>query len=179
MKMAIYQDNKKGISVFRLMKEMVKWKNCEETGWLDEVNSQALQASLVNLDRAYTNFFKKRAGFPKFRSKFDNNQSFCNPQSTTVNFETNRVFIPKFKGGIKAVLHREFKGKIKSSTVSRTPTGKHYISILVEIDTEVPKCKKPSEDKTLGIDLGVKDFATFSDGTVIQNPKHLNKQESG
>ncbi len=177
LKMALYQDNKKAISVFQLTNEMVKWKDCEETKWLSEVNSQALQMSLRFLDAAYTNFFKKRAGFPKFHSKFDNNQSFCNPQSTTVDFESGCVFIPKFKGGIEAVLHQKFEGKIKSSTVSRTPSGKYFISILVETDAENPKVKKPKESKTLGIDLGIKDFATFSDGTVIENPRHFRKKQ--
>lgn len=177
MKMALYQDEKKGISVFNLMKEMAKWKDREETAWLKEVNSQVLQASLVNLDRAYTNFFRKRAAFPKFKSKFDSNQSFCNPQSTLVEWEENRIYIPKFKDGIKAVLHRKFEGKIKSSTISKTPSGKYFISILVETDTESPKPKKPRENKTLGIDLGIKDFATFSDGTVINNPRHFRKKQ--
>ncbi len=177
LKMALYQDQKKGISVFQLTNEMVKWKDIEETKWLSEVNSQALQMSLRFLDAAYTNFFKKRASFPRFKSKFDNNQSFCNVQSTYVEWDENKVYIPKFKGGIKAVLHRKFEGRIKSSTVSKTPSGKYYISILVEADTENPKVKKPREDKTLGIDLGIKDFATFSDGTVISNPKHLSKRQ--
>jgi putative transposase len=177
MKMALYQDEKKGISVFNLMKEMAKWKDCEETKWLKEVNSQILQASLVNLDKAYTNFFKKRAAFPRFHSKFDNNQSFCNPQSTRVDFENGRVFIPKFKDGIKSVLHREFEGEIKSSTVSKTPSGKYFISVLVETDAENLKCRKPRENKTLGIDLGIKDFATFSDGTVIENPRHFRRKQ--
>lgn len=177
IKTALYEKEKKGISVFNLMKEMAKWKDCEETKWLSEVNSLALQASLVNLDKAYTNFFKKRAGFPKFKSKHDNNQSFCNPQNTTVDWENNRICFPKFKDGIKAVLHREFEGKIKSSTVSRTPSGKYFVSILVETDGIPKKCKKPREDKTLGIDLGIKDFATFSDGTIINNPKHLKKRQ--
>lgn len=179
LKMALYQDNRKGISVFNLMKEMAKWKDLEETQWLSEVNSLALQASLVNLDKAFTNFFKKRSSFPRFKSKFDNNQSFCNPQSTSVDWDKNRVYIPKFKGGIKAVLHRKFDSasKIKSSTVSRTPSGKYFISILVETDGENPKVKKPREDKTLGIDLGIKDFATFSDGTVTSNPKYLSKRQ--
>lgn len=177
VKMTLYQDEKKGISVFNLMKEMAKWKDCEETAWLSEVNSLALQASLVNLDRAYTNFFKKRAAFPKFKSKHDNHQGFCNPQSTVVDFENGRVFIPKFKSGIKTVLHRKFDGKIKSSFVSKTPSGKYFISILVETDGDFPKCKKPREDKTLGIDLGIKDFATFSNGETIVNPRHLKKKQ--
>jgi putative transposase len=134
--------------------------------------------SLRFLDAAYTNFFKKRASFPRFKSKFDNNQSFCNVQSTYVEWDEGKIYIPKFKGGIKAVLHRKFDSaaKIKSSTVSRTPSGKYFISILVETDEENPKAKKANEDKTLGIDLGIKDFATFSDGAVINNPKHLSKR---
>ena len=177
VKMALYQKEKKGVSVFQLTNEMVKWKDCEETVWLKEVNSQALQMSLRFLDAAYTNFFKKKSGFPKFHSKFDNRQSFCNPQSTTVDFEANRIFIPKFKSGIKAVLHRRLEGKIKSSTVSRTPSGKYFISVLTETNAENPKCPTPKESKTLGIDLGIKDFATYSDGTVIANPKHLNRHQ--
>ncbi len=175
-KMALYQTKEKGVSVFNLMKEMAKWKGCEETKWLKEVNSLALQASLVNLDRAYTNFFKKRTRFPKFKSKHDNNQSFCNPQNTTVFWENGKVCFPKFKEGIKAVLHRDFEGKIKSSTVSRTPSGKYYISVLVEEDVKNPAPTRPNENKTLGIDLGIKDFATFSDGTILANPKHLSKK---
>ena len=177
VKMALYQKEKKGISVFQLTNEMIKWKRYEETAWLKEVNSQALQMSLRYLDMAYTNFFKKRAEFPKFKSKFDNNQSFCNPESTRVDFNDNSIFIPKFKGGIKAVLHRKLEGKIKSSTVSKTPSGKYFISILTETDAENPKCPTPKEAKTLGIDLGIKNFATYSNGTVIANPKHLNRRQ--
>jgi putative transposase len=176
LKTALYRDSKESISIFSLIKQIVEWKKRDESKWLVDVNSQALQASLVNLDRAYTNFFKKRSSFPRFKSKFNNNQSFCNPQNTSVAWEENKVYIPKFKCGIKAVLHRKFDGKIKSSTVSRTPSGKYFISVLVETDAENPKCKKPRENKTLGIDLGIKDFATFSDGTVIQNSRHLNKK---
>lgn len=177
IKTALYQKEKKGISVFQLTNDMADWKNNEETAWLKEINSQALQMSLRFLDAAYTNFFKKRTGFPKFHSKFDNRQSFCNPQNTTIDWENGKICFPKFKDGIKAVLHREFEGKIKNSTVSKTPSGKYYISILVETDIENPKCKKPKESKTLGIDLGIKDFATFSDGTVINNPRHFRKKQ--
>jgi putative transposase len=176
-KMALYEKEKKGISVFQLTNMMVEWKHCEETKWLQEVNSQALQMSLRFLDIAYTNFFKKRAAFPKFHSKFDNHKSFCNSQNTVVDFEAGMVSFPKFKEGIKAVLHRKFEGTIKSSTVSRVPSGKYFISILVESDMGYPKPKEPCENKTLGIDLGVKNFATFSNGVVIKNPRHLKKYQ--
>lgn len=176
VKTTLYEKEKKGISIFQLTNEMAKWKDNEETKWLKDVNSQALQMSLRFLDVAYTNFFKKRASFPKFKSKHDNNQSFCNPQNTTIEWDSNKIHIPKFREGIKAVLHRKFEGKIKSSTVSKTPSGKYFISILVELDKDNPELQKPNEDKTLGIDLGIRNFATFSDGIVIENPKHLKKR---
>src|ERR1017187_1531086 len=91
LKTAFYEKEKKGLSVFAITTEMTKWKDQEETKWLSEVNSQALQMSLRFLDAAYTNFFKKRAAFPKFKSKFDNRQSFCNIQSTTVDWEAKRI----------------------------------------------------------------------------------------
>lgn len=176
IKTAYYQKEKKGISVFELTNQMAQWKTDQETVWLKEVNSQSLQMSLRFLDLAYTNFFKKRGKYPRFKSKHDNNHSFCNPQNTEVNWENNLIYIPKFKDGIKAILHRKFEGKIKSSTISKIPSGKYYISILVETDDKILKPKKAKENKTLGIDLGIKNFATFSDGTVIENPKHLSKR---
>ena len=127
IKTEFYQKNKKGISIFEIINQLVNWKENEETKWLKEVSSQALQFSLKCLDVAFTNFFKKRANYPNFKSKHDNNQSFGNPQGTDVDFEAKRVFIPKFKKGIKCVFDREFIGKIKSSTVSKTPTGKYFI----------------------------------------------------
>lgn len=175
-KTELYKTEKKGISMFALMDEMVDWKRREDTIWLKEVNSQALQMSLRNLDMAYTRFFKEKKGFPKFKSKHDNNHSFCNPQGTKVDFESKKVFIPKFNGGIKCIFHRQFEGKIKSSTVIKTPTGKYFISILVEEDVLTVLPPKTDENKTLGIDLGIKTYATFSDGTKIENPRHLNKK---
>jgi len=176
LKTALYQKDKKGISVFGLINEMVKWKADQETIWLNEVNSQALQMSLKHLDIAYTNFFKKRSAFPKSKSKHDNNYSFCNPQNTKVDFNNNSISFPKFKEGVKAVLHRKFEGKIKSSTVSKTPSGKYFISILVEEEIDNIKCVEPTEDRTVGIDLGIKDFATLSNGEIIRNEKFLSKK---
>ena len=139
------------------------------------MNSLSLQAALLNLDMAFTRFFKEKKGFPKFKSKHDNNQSFQVPQNTTVDYEHKRVSIPKFKEGIKCKFDRRFSGKIKTSTVSRTPTGKYFISILVETN-ENPIPKTPiDENKAVGVDLGIKTFATLSDGTEIQNPKNLKK----
>lgn len=174
-KIKSYSETKKSISRFTIQADLPKLKKAESTKWLSEVNAQMLQASLLNLDKAFTRFFKEKKGFPKFKSKHDNRQSFSIPQDTKVNFDNNRVYIPKFKDGIKCKFSREFKGKIKTSTVSRTPTGKYFISILVETEDTLPNKAPIDENKAVGVDLGIKTFATLSDGTEIQNPKYLKK----
>lgn len=173
IKMALYQTEKKGISVFQLTNDMAKWKDQEETSWLKEVNSQALQMSLRHLDIAYTRFFREKKGFPKFKNKSSRN-AFCNPQSTKI--VDDKLVIPKFKDGIKIVLHRELKGEIRSSTISKTPTNKYFVSILTEDHEVEPKVRKAVETKTLGIDLGLTNYLTDSTGKVVANPRHLKKK---
>ena len=170
-----YQETGKGLSRFDIQKDLPSLKKEENTSWLKEVNSQTLQASLENLDKAYTKFFKEKKGFPKFKSKKDNHQSFSIPQNTIVDFENGYINIPKFKTNIKCRLHRKFNGIIKTSTISKTPTGKYFISILVELNEELPKKKPLSENKAIGIDLGIKTFAVLSNRVEIENPKHLRK----
>ncbi len=129
-----------------------------------------MQAVLQNLDLAYKKFFKG-AGFPKFKSK-DTKQSFHIPQN--VKIEDGRLVIPKFKKkGIKIKLHRPLEGAIKSATISRTSTGKYFVSILCNTDAECLPNVQIDESATIGIDLGIKDFAVTSDGEVFENPKFL------
>jgi len=172
IKTSLYQKEKKSISIYDLIKQISQWKKSEK--WLKEVNSQSLQSSLQHLDIAFTKFFKEKKGFPKFKKKL-NRQSFSNPQNTIVDFKNKKVSIPKFKKGIKTIFHRTFKGKIKTSTVSKTPSGKYFISILVEEKINNIKKKSPKENKTLGIDLGIKSFLTDSNGNKIDNPRFLNR----
>lgn len=174
-KVTAYQTDKTSISRFQIQADLPILKKQEDTVWLKEVNSLSLQAALACLDNAFTRFFKEKKGFPKFKSKKDGHQSFLVPQNTKVDFDNNRVFIPKFKGGIKCKLHRKFEGNIKTSTISKTPTGKYYISILVETNEIIPKKKPCCENQAVGIDLGIKTFATISDGFTIENPKNLKK----
>ena len=174
-KIKVYQEAKQGISRFEIQSDLVTLKKQDETSWLKEVNSLSLQASLANLDMAFTRFFKEKKGFPKFKSKKVGNQSFQVVQKTKVDFENNKVFIPKFKSGIKCKFHRTFEGDIKTSTVSKTQTGKYFISILVKVNEDLPKKKPIDEKQAIGIDLGIKTFATLSDGNKIENPKHLQK----
>lgn len=147
----------------------------KEYEWLKEVDSLALANAQMNLDKAYKNFFRdKSVGFPKFKSKKNNHKSYTtNNQNGTVFIKNNRIKIPKLKSMIKIKQHREFVGLIKSCTISQNPSGKYFISILV--DTE--NIQLPKLDTKIGIDLGIKEFAITSDGEMFSNPKWLNKSE--
>lgn len=168
-----YLGSKHNFSPFDLIKQLPDLK--KECEWLKEVNSQSLQQSIQNMDIAFKKFFKG-AGFPKFKSKHRGKQSFSIPQNVIV--ENNLLIIPKFKEGINIVLHREIKGAIKSATISVTPTGKYFVSILVDTNTEIPIKAPIKENTTIGIDLGIKDFAITSEGEVFENPKFLRKAQS-
>ena len=160
---------KKRLNCFDLINELAELKKEKDFEWLSKVNSQSLQMSLRNLDNAFTNFFRKQNKFPNFKSKKRNINSFQIPQHLKL---SNKLDIPKVKG-INIKQHRKLEGKIKTATVSKMPTGKYYISILIEQDKELPKKRKIKEKTTIGIDLGIKTFATISDGRKIDNPKYL------
>jgi len=174
-KISSYQQTGKGLSRFDIQKDLPELKKQDETSWLKEINSQTLQASLENMDKAFTKFFKDKKGFPKFKSKKNNRQSFNIPQNTTIDFYNKKVKLPKFKTEIKVKIDRVFDGKIKTSTISKTPTNKYFISILVELENELPKKRPIDEKQAIGVDLGIKTFATLSNGMGIDNPKHLKK----
>ena len=172
-KLSAYAGYKKTLSQFDLQKQLVELK--KELPWLKETNSQSLQVALKQLDVAYTNFFKARAEFPKYKSKRAR-QSFNVPQN--VRIIDGRLVLPKFLEGFKIKLHRELGGEIKSCTISRTPSGKYFASILVDTKQAMPAPVPITEDGTIGVDLGIKDFATTSDAKVFENPKHLRKAQS-
>lgn len=146
-----------------------------EFTWLKEVDSLALANAQMNLNTAYRNFFRDKSnGFPKFKSKKNNNFSYTtNNQKGTVYVENGYIKLPKLKSPVKIRQHRSFKGVIKSCTISKAPSGKYHISILVE--TEIQKL--PASDMRVGIDVGIKDFAVLSNGEAYKNPKHLRKSE--
>ena len=170
LKIKSYEETGKSLSQFDINKRITSLK--VENKWLGEVNSQSLQGMTRNLESAFTKFFREKKGFPKFKSKKNPIQSFPVPQHYTVDFEKGNIKLPKF-GIVKAVLHRKFEGELKTATVSKSYTGKYYISILVEDGKELPTNGTFSESTTIGIDLGIKDFAVFSTGEKIENPKYL------
>ena len=150
---------------------LTQLKQGPEHEWLKEADSQVLQQSLKDLDRAYKNFFEGRAKSPRFKSR-KNKQSIRYPQRVKVDLEANRTYLPKV-GWVKAVFHRGIEGKLKNVTVSRTKSGKFFASFQVEVDIAEPEYTGDQ----VGIDLGLTHFAVLSDGSKIENPRHLIQAE--
>ena len=148
----------------------------KEYQWLKEVDSLALANAQMNLDKAYKNFFKdKSVGFPKFKSKKNNHYSYTtNNQKNTIYIVDNKyIKLPKLKTLVRIKQHRHITkdGKIKSCTISQVPSGKYYVSILVEEEMK----QLPKNEFAVGIDLGITDFAITSDGVKYSNPRYLKK----
>ena len=174
LKITAYKERKEtlgNVYLTNLMKSELK----AEHEWLSEVNSQSLQSALRNLDTAYTNFFRntKAVGFPRFKLRKDR-QSFLCPQHCRVDFEKGTVTIPKAKD-ISTVLHRKFNGTVKTVTVSMTPSGKYFASVLVDTAIQELPATPMQGDTALGIDLGIKSLAVCSDGRTFGNPKNLQR----
>ena len=148
----------------------------KEFPWLKEVDSLALANAQMNLQTAYNNFFKRpEVGFPKFKSKKLHRDSYTtNNQNGTVVISDKYIKLPKI-GSVKIKKHRTFDGLIKSVTISKNPSGKYYVSVLVE---QIEKEKLSESESAIGIDLGLKEFCITSDGEMIENPRYLQKSEN-
>jgi putative transposase len=173
-----YLKNKEGLETKRIKGSLSYYDNAKqltllkkEKEWLKECNAQSLQASLKHLDNSYKMFFRKTHKFPNFKSK-EVRQSFTIPQHFKL--KGKKVYFPKFKDGIKVKKHKKLEGKFVVATLSRTTTNKYYISIIVEKDINPIS----PTDKAIGIDLGIKDLATCSDGKRYQNIKSLSSLEN-
>ena len=174
LRIEAYKSDKRTVPYKEIQDCMVNELKAEHD-WLKEVNSQSLLYSLRNLETAYTNFFRntKAVGFPKFKSR-KSRQSFLCPQHCRVDFAKETITIPKAKD-IPAVLHRKFRGAVKTVTVSMTPSGKYYASVLVDTSIQELQAAEPQEKTTVGIDLGVKSLVVCSDGRTFENPKNLQR----
>jgi putative transposase len=166
-----YKETGKGISAFDMKKQIPFWK--AEHDWLKTCYSQCLQQSVLNLSQAFINFFDGRAQYPTFKSKYAR-QSLQYPANVKVLSQAEIKF-PGTLGTVKAKVHRDIAGKLRTVTVSKMPDGRYYASLLVEDGIEKPAPN--SDSKAIGIDLGLIDFAVTSDGSKYQNPKHLKKHE--
>lgn len=172
-KQTAYISNRTNLSGFELINQLPDLK--KECIWLKEINSQSLQQSIINLEKAFTNFFKGQNKYPNFKKK-SARQSFNIPAN--VELIENKVCFPKFKKGVKIVLHRPVKGVIKQATISKTSTEKYFISILCETNEKLQEKSIPTENKTIGIDLGLKSFLVTSNGETFDNPRFLKKSQS-
>jgi len=163
-----YQSGK-NLTCFDLHKQLPELK--EANAWLKDVPAQSLQQAISNLDAAFTNFFKGNGSFPKFKKKTGRG-SFRIPIAVKVDFENWKVTLPKY-GKVSLNISRTFDGTVKQATVSKTPTNRYFISILVETGIKKASLKQINEITAVGIDLGIKHFAILSDGRKIENPKNL------
>ena len=166
----VYQETGKGLGQYQLNARLPQLKS--EIEWLGETHSQVLQSVSLHLSRAFVNFFERRAKYPQFKSKH-RKQSIQYPQGVKV-VDACKVYLPKI-GHVKAIVHRELAGSIKTVTVSKDPSGKYFASILCENLVAMPDISL--NGKMLGIDVGLTDLAVTSDGSKFANPKHVLKAQ--
>ena len=167
-----YEETGKRLGYNKLAGLLVEWKKEHGTAFLKEAHSQILQQTLRNLDKAYLNFFEKRAELPKFKKK-GLNDSFSYPQGFKIDENNSRIYFPKI-GWIRYVKHRRISGISKNITVSQS-CGKWYVSIQTERIIAEPVHSSQSE---IGMDLGVAHFVSFSDGSWL-DPLNVFKKYSG
>lgn len=164
-----YAENGKGLAKNAVKTMLPDLKRHPDSEWLAEADSQVLQAKIDDLDRAFVNFFEKRAKYPKFKSK-KSTQSIRYPQR--FKFDGKRIYLPKV-GWVRAVFHRPLEGKAKNVTVTKAKSGEYYASVQCEVEiTPQPNGKPP-----VGVDLGLKHFAVLSTGERVEHPKHLRRAE--
>ena len=167
-KISAYKDGMKRVSTYDLIKELVPLK--EELPYLKDVSSQALQQAVMNMGNAFEQFFKRgNKGFPKFKKK-GQKDSFRIPVACVIDYDNWTIKTSKigtirfFKGH-----NKQINGKIKSYTITHTSTDRYFISVLYDTVDRA----KLNNNKSIGIDVGIKDFAVLSDGKVFENQKYL------
>lgn len=171
----LYKTQKKSMSKIDCNNYVTKILKSEYE-WLKEVDKFALSNSVYNMDFAYQKFFKEHSGYPKFKSKRSNRNSYTTNythNNIEVSFEKNKIKLPKLKW-VKAKLYREFTGKIKTTTITQTPSGKYFVSVVVETE-HIPM---ESTGCVVGIDLGIKDLLITSDGKKFDNIRTTKKYEN-
>lgn len=167
-----YTENKVSIGYNACSALVTDMKKQQEFEWLNEVNSQSIQAAIKDLDGAYDRFFRKISKFPKFKSKHTSRQSFKVPQFAKVDWEAKTIKIPKFKNPFK--FRGKYSGKllkINSVTISKNASGKYFASIQGEFEI----ASKDSTGEIIGVDLGIKSLLIDSNGTEIKNERFLKK----
>jgi|UPI00037DB7E9 putative transposase len=158
----VYERTKKTLPIAQLSSELTALKKRPETAWLKDVDSQLLQQALKDLDRGYQAFFGKRARFPRFKSKKRDEPRFRIPQRVKV--EDSKVYVPKI-GWVKIRQSQPIDCTLKGATFKRDTDGHWYVALTAEFEMPDVPLPPANPEKVVGIDLGLKDFATLSDGT--------------
>lgn len=172
LKTVTYQDTKESLSYNKMSKLLTQLKREHE--WLKDPDKDALQKSIKDLDMAFYKFFKKQASYPKFKSKKYRYKSYRTGCSkNNIRFEGKYIRLPKL-GNIKIRDKQIPSGRILNATISQEPNGNYYCSLCC-MDVEIPQYHKTG--KNVGIDLGIVDFATFSDGYKIENFRFYERSE--
>ena len=165
--------NNKSVTYNQTSAMLTDLKKYEEYSWLKQVDSMALQESLKNLDMAYQNFFKHLVKYPRFKSKHKHSQSYrTRNQGNGIRIVGNRIKLPKI-GTVKIKQSREFDGRILNVTVSRKASGKYFVSLCVELDKVA--LLKTNDGGQIGIDVGLKEFYSDSNGDTVANPRILRR----
>ena len=167
-----YQDTGETLSATDCCLDLTDHKREAGNEWLQQAYNQSLQQAIRDLDRAYRNFFAGRARYPRFKSKRSHQSIRYLFTDFQLRIANGRIRIPKV-GYVKITQHRRIEGTPKNMTVLKTKSGKFFVSIQCEVDMTPP----PAIGPEVGIDLGLKAFATLSDGRTIDPPKHLRKAE--
>ena len=176
----VYRTTGQTLNYYGCCKDLTLLKKQSETSWLLEVDATALQSSVQELDRAFQNFFRRvkkgeRPGYPKFKSKHHHKQSYKSKcVGSNIKVFDNAVQLPKL-GKVRCRISKKVKGRILSATVSRSASGKYYVSLCCRLDHDVPKL--PDTDAAVGLDVGIKSFAVSSNGMEYANPKYLWQSE--
>ena len=161
-------------------KELTAMKKLSDTAWLKEVDSTALQASIQDLDTAFKNFFRRveqgqKPGYPRFKRKHSHRQSYRTKQNgQSIKVFKDAVQLPKL-GLVPCKVSKEVNGRILNATISRTASGKYFVSICYELENKLPK--PAPTGAVVGLDMGIKTFAISSDGIAYANHKYLSRSE--
>ena len=175
-KITLYQSNKSKMSYTKCSNDMTALKKTDEYIFLSDVDSIALQQSLRHLDTAFQNFFtNKKIGFPKFKSKKNKKSYTTICVNNNISVENGFLKLPKI-GLVKMKQHRQIPEdyKIKSVTVSQTPSGKYYASILCEYENQVQTAELKD---FLGLDFSMKELYKDSNGNEPRYPRYYRQAE--
>ena len=171
-----WEENRESVSLRTMLDELVVLKREHETEWLKGADSQVLQQSLMHLDHAFRRFFRQQGGYPRFKNRHAR-QSVSYPQRVKL-VGSNRLRLPKV-GDVKVVVHRALIGKIKTVTVSLSRTGKYFASVLLD-DGKAPPTppQEIRESEVIGVDLGIAQLITDSNGNKTPHPHVLARCRS-